>query len=154
MATPLEVCEQRDRKGLYAKARAGLVQGFTGIGESYEVPEKPEILVDTREESAEAATERIVAYLVEKVVFDLRRGSKRTTLRPEEPIRPPDAGARRSAKLVGTSSTLAFANTAATTLRRSRCLFDLLDRLAVGPQPVELLLAVALLGGDPFGFGP
>ncbi len=41
MATPLEVCEQRDRKGLYAKARAGLVQGFTGIDDPYEVPESP-----------------------------------------------------------------------------------------------------------------
>lgn len=66
MATPLEVCEQRDRKGLYAKARAGLVQGFTGIDDPYETPERPEITVDTRDESAEAAAERILAYLVEK----------------------------------------------------------------------------------------
>ena len=39
VATPLKVCEQRDRKGLYAKARAGLIKGFTGISDPYEVPE-------------------------------------------------------------------------------------------------------------------
>ena len=41
VATPLEICEQRDRKGLYAKARAGLIKGFTGISDPYEEPEKP-----------------------------------------------------------------------------------------------------------------
>lgn len=61
--TPLETCEQRDRKGLYAKARAGLVKGFTGIDDPYETPENAEIVVDTRSESAEEAAERIVAYL-------------------------------------------------------------------------------------------
>jgi sulfate adenylyltransferase len=61
--TPLETCEQRDRKGLYAKARAGLVKGFTGIDDPYEAPQNAEIVVDTRSESAEEAAERIVAYL-------------------------------------------------------------------------------------------
>ena len=63
VSTPLEVCETRDRKGLYAKARAGLVQGFTGIDDPYEIPERPEIEIDTRTESAEAAAERILAFL-------------------------------------------------------------------------------------------
>src|SRR5262249_4517770 len=49
VATPIEVCEQRDRKGLYAKARAGLVKGFTGIDDPYETPENPEIRIDTAE---------------------------------------------------------------------------------------------------------
>ena len=47
VATPIEECERRDRKGLYAKARAGLVKGFTGIDDPYEAPEKPELKLDT-----------------------------------------------------------------------------------------------------------
>ena len=63
IATPLETCEERDRKGLYAKARAGLVKGFTGIDDPYEAPQNPELRIDTRHESAEDAAERILAYL-------------------------------------------------------------------------------------------
>jgi sulfate adenylyltransferase len=47
VATSIEVCEQRDRKGLYAKARQGLIQGFTGIDDPYEAPENPELRIDT-----------------------------------------------------------------------------------------------------------
>jgi sulfate adenylyltransferase len=47
VATPIEVCETRDRKGLYKKARLGLVKGFTGIDDPYEVPESPEVRLDT-----------------------------------------------------------------------------------------------------------
>ena len=47
VATPVEVCEARDRKGLYAKARAGLLTGFTGVDDPYETPEHAEIVVDT-----------------------------------------------------------------------------------------------------------
>lgn len=47
VATPLEVCEERDRKGLYAKARAGLIQQFTGISDPYEPPEDAELVIDT-----------------------------------------------------------------------------------------------------------
>lgn len=63
VATPLEVCEERDRKGLYTKARAGLLRGFTAIDDPYEVPENPEIRLDTSRESADEAAERILAYL-------------------------------------------------------------------------------------------
>ncbi|MEE9141314.1 MAG: bifunctional sulfate adenylyltransferase/adenylylsulfate kinase, partial [Gammaproteobacteria bacterium] len=49
VSTPLEVCEERDRKGLYAKARAGLIKEFTGINDPYEVPDDPEVVVDTRD---------------------------------------------------------------------------------------------------------
>src|SRR5215468_1297647 len=49
VATPIEVCEARDRKGLYAKARAGILKGFTGIDDPYEVPETPELRLDTGE---------------------------------------------------------------------------------------------------------
>ena len=47
VATSIDVCEQRDRKGLYAKARQGLIQGFTGIDDPYEAPENPELRIDT-----------------------------------------------------------------------------------------------------------
>jgi sulfate adenylyltransferase len=63
VATPLETCEQRDRKGLYAKARAGLIREFTGISAPYEVPEKPEIKIDTRNCSPDEAAELIVVNL-------------------------------------------------------------------------------------------
>ena len=47
LATPLEVCEQRDVKGLYAKARAGEIPGFTGVSDPYEPPVRAEVVVDT-----------------------------------------------------------------------------------------------------------
>jgi len=64
VATPLEVCESRDRKGLYARARAGLIKNFTGVSDPYESPAKPEIVVDTTLQSANEAADKIVAYLV------------------------------------------------------------------------------------------
>ena len=51
VATPIEVCEKRDRKGMYAKAKAGLIKGFTGVDDPYEVPENPEVRIDTTEVS-------------------------------------------------------------------------------------------------------
>jgi len=63
VATPLEVCEQRDRKGLYAKARAGLIKEFTGISDPYEVPENPELVIDTREVTPDMAAHRILVKL-------------------------------------------------------------------------------------------
>jgi sulfate adenylyltransferase len=63
VATPLEVCEQRDRKGLYAKARAGLLKNFTGIDDPYETPEQAELTMNTTSIPVEEAVERIVQYL-------------------------------------------------------------------------------------------
>jgi len=63
VATPLEICEQRDRKGLYAKARAGLIQQFTGVSDPYEVPTDAEILIDTERLSAGQAADEILRYL-------------------------------------------------------------------------------------------
>ncbi len=63
VATPLETCEKRDRKGLYAKARAGLVKQFTGIDDPYEAPDKAEITIDTSELSAEEAAQKVVLHL-------------------------------------------------------------------------------------------
>ena len=61
--TPLDVAESRDVKGLYAKAREGEIKNFTGIDSDYEVPENPEIEIDTTKLSAAEATEMIVKYL-------------------------------------------------------------------------------------------
>ncbi len=61
--TPLAVAEERDVKGLYAKARAGQIPNFTGIDSPYEVPEAAELQLDTVAESAEASAERVVAHL-------------------------------------------------------------------------------------------
>ena len=63
VSTPLEVCEQRDPKGLYAKARAGLIKGFTGIDDPYEPPDSPEIEIDTSRVSIEQAVEMIIERL-------------------------------------------------------------------------------------------
>lgn len=63
LSTPLEACEARDRKGLYAKARAGLVQQFTGISDPYEQPDDAEIVLDTSQLSPQQAAEEILAYL-------------------------------------------------------------------------------------------
>ncbi|HEX2028512.1 MAG TPA: bifunctional sulfate adenylyltransferase/adenylylsulfate kinase [Nitriliruptorales bacterium] len=63
VATPLEVAEQRDRKGLYAKARAGLITGFTGIDDPYEPPDDAEITIDTTRVSPEEAANRVLLHL-------------------------------------------------------------------------------------------
>jgi sulfate adenylyltransferase len=63
VATSVEVCEQRDRKGLYAKARAGIIKEFTGISDPYEAPETPDVHIDTEELSADLAAHRILVKL-------------------------------------------------------------------------------------------
>jgi sulfate adenylyltransferase len=63
VATPLEVCEQRDRKGLYAKARAGVVQQFTGISDPYEAPAGAEVVLDTSDMTPEEAAQVIILHL-------------------------------------------------------------------------------------------
>jgi len=62
---PLEVCETRDPRGLYAKARAGKIPEFTGISAPYEAPANPEIVLDTARENEEQSAARVVAYLEE-----------------------------------------------------------------------------------------
>jgi len=63
VATSVEVCEQRDRKGLYAKARAGIIKEFTGISDPYEAPENPEVRIDTADLSPAQAAQRILVKL-------------------------------------------------------------------------------------------
>ena len=63
--TPLALCEARDLKGLYRRARAGEIPNFTGISAPYEAPEAPEVHVHGADEAAEAAAERIVRRLLD-----------------------------------------------------------------------------------------
>ncbi len=67
VSTPLEVCEQRDVKGLYAKARAGEISNFTGISAPFEAPEDPELDVPTHTMSIEQAAAMVVAYIIPKI---------------------------------------------------------------------------------------
>lgn len=66
VSVSIEAAERRDPKGLYKKARAGELKGFTGIDDPYEPPEKPEIVIDTETSSPEESANRIVAYLEER----------------------------------------------------------------------------------------
>ena len=63
VSTPVEVCEKRDRKGLYAKARKGLIKGFTGVDDPYEIPENPELRIDTSDITVEDAVQRVRLHL-------------------------------------------------------------------------------------------
>ncbi len=63
LATPLETCEARDRKGLYAKARAGLIQQFTGVSDPYEPPTDAEVAIDTTDVTPEEAAQEIFLHL-------------------------------------------------------------------------------------------
>ena len=63
--TPLEVCESRDPKGLYQKARTGEIPNFTGISSPYEAPANPEIWLKTNHLSVEEAASKVLAYLKE-----------------------------------------------------------------------------------------
>lgn len=66
VATPLEECEKRDRKGMYAKARAGLIKGYTGIDDPYEIPKSPELYIDTTQITPDEAAQEVMLYLGQK----------------------------------------------------------------------------------------
>ncbi len=66
VATSLEDCEERDTKGLYAKARSGEIKEFTGVSDPYEEPESPEIRVETADKTPEESAALILAYLEER----------------------------------------------------------------------------------------
>jgi sulfate adenylyltransferase len=63
VSTPIETCEKRDTKGLYAKARQGTLQGFTGVNDPYEAPEQAEIVIDTAKWTIEESVMKIIDYL-------------------------------------------------------------------------------------------
>ncbi|QTA91301.1 bifunctional sulfate adenylyltransferase/adenylylsulfate kinase [Desulfonema magnum] len=66
VSTPIEECEKRDRKGMYAKARAGLIRGFTGVDDPYEIPKSPEIRIDTTQLTPDESVKEILLFLGEK----------------------------------------------------------------------------------------
>ncbi len=68
---PIEVCEQRDVKGLYKKARAGEIPFFTGIGSPYEAPEKPELVVRTHEQSLEDSVNSVIQLMEQRGIVRL-----------------------------------------------------------------------------------
>jgi len=66
---PIDVLEDRDTKGLYKKAKAGIIKNFTGISDPYEAPENPEVTVDTSKETIEESAEKILAYLRKRALL-------------------------------------------------------------------------------------
>src|SRR6476659_8667154 len=62
----VETCEERDVKGLYAKARSGEIKEFTGVSDPYEIPENPELVIDTESQSPEESAQQILTYLEER----------------------------------------------------------------------------------------
>lgn len=72
---PLDICEQRDVKGMYAKARAGEIREFTGISSPYEEPQAPELILDTDSGTLEQSVDRIIDLLFEKSLFGRALGS-------------------------------------------------------------------------------
>lgn len=92
IATPLEICELRDRKGLYAKARAGLLPYFTGISDPYEVPDDAEVVIDTADRAPVESAQAITSYL-EREDF-IRRVAPKQTFR-KMPVVGPNCIAKR-----------------------------------------------------------
>ncbi len=70
VATPLEVCESRDRKGLYAKARKGIIPEFTGVSDPYDVPQHPEMRIDTTDLTPMQAAQEVFLYLLSEGYLD------------------------------------------------------------------------------------
>ncbi|MDP4984505.1 adenylyl-sulfate kinase, partial [Pseudoalteromonas tunicata] len=67
--TPLAVCEQRDPKGLYVKARAGEIKHFTGIDSEYQIPANPEIVLDTSKNQLSDSVAQLVSYLKQQHII-------------------------------------------------------------------------------------
>jgi sulfate adenylyltransferase len=91
--TPIDVCEQRDVKGLYARARRGQITGFTGVDDPYEVPVNPEITLNTVDFSPEENARKIIAYLDEHGYLLPVSSNLRTNGHSEEEVPVEEAGA-------------------------------------------------------------
>ncbi len=70
MNTPIDECERRDPKGLYKKARKGEIKNFTGVGSAYEIPEAPEVLINTVSLSIEECADQVINYLKENKIIN------------------------------------------------------------------------------------
>jgi sulfate adenylyltransferase len=75
LSTPLETCEQRDRKGLYAKARAGIVKEFTGISDPYEEPKDAEVVINTADLTPEEAAQEVILHLEREGFIGVNAGA-------------------------------------------------------------------------------
>lgn len=75
VATPLDVAESRDRKGLYAKARAGLIADFTGVGSPYEIPARPDLIIDTSRQSLPECVESVLKLLESRDIISPLSGA-------------------------------------------------------------------------------
>jgi sulfate adenylyltransferase len=82
--TPIEVCESRDVKGLYARARRGQITGFTGVDDPYEAPTDPEITLYTVDTTPEENAHKIIEYLVEQGYLQLDGSNNNKKEEPEE----------------------------------------------------------------------
>lgn len=71
LSTPLEVCMERDAKGLYAKVKQGIIKNFTGVDDPYEVPRHPEITIDTSQNAPDQSLQLIHDYLKQNNISDL-----------------------------------------------------------------------------------
>lgn len=69
--TPLDICEDRDTKGLYKKARAGQIKGFTGIDQPYETPENPDLVLKAGEKSVSECIDQMIQLLIQNVSIPL-----------------------------------------------------------------------------------
>jgi len=78
VSTPLETCEQRDRKGLYAKARAGIVKEFTGISDPYEEPKDAEVVINTADLTPEESAQQIILHLEREGFVGVNAGAAST----------------------------------------------------------------------------
>ena len=67
--TPIEVCETRDVKGLYKKARAGVIKDFTGVSSPYEAPMDPELMIDTANSTIDDEARQVIVYLKKKLTL-------------------------------------------------------------------------------------
>jgi len=74
--SPLEVCEERDVKGLYKKARAGVIKNYTGISAPYEAPENPDLVLDTASYSVETNVEKVLGLLEGRHIFSRKQDRK------------------------------------------------------------------------------
>jgi len=86
VSTPLATCESRDRKGLYARARMGMIKQFTGVSDPYEIPAQPELEIDTSQLSTEAAVDHILAFLAEHGYMTETRSSTAYQTAPKEHV--------------------------------------------------------------------
>ncbi|WP_221800261.1 adenylyl-sulfate kinase [Oceanobacter mangrovi] len=78
--TPIEVCESRDPKGLYEKARAGLIKDFTGIDSPYEAPESPEIRIQNYNISVQEAAQQVIDYLDKQGYLKPQNGAQNASI--------------------------------------------------------------------------